>query len=313
MNIIDGVDEYHRGQCKLINNETYVEYYDEYEHIDNTIEYLLENIIFQTRDDNTIKKQNKNYNTLKDLFNSKFCIGCNCSTNKNNNNINNCGTNVCLHGGNYITYINAENKKQLILNNKNRNGNDLIYECSTDLCKCKPNICQNRLLQFGPCKYLKIINVTYNLKKQCGLIATKEIPKGGFICEYIGEILTKEEAVKRHMFNKLHDKMNYIICLNEYSTLSNITEHKTTTEPEQQHIQTFIDPTYKGNIGRYLNHSCDSNCEIFSIRTDGPLPKLGINLYNYKNILFNYTLIIEISFYLLFFFYNKYNLFRYFC
>jgi histone-lysine N-methyltransferase SETMAR len=32
----------------------------------------------------------------------------------------------------------------------------------------------------------------------------------------------------------------------------------------------------KGNIGRYLNHSCDPNCEILSVRVDSIIPKIAI-------------------------------------
>ncbi|CAG4963394.1 unnamed protein product [Parnassius apollo] len=41
-------------------------------------------------------------------------------------------------------------------------------------------------------------------------------------------------------------------------------------------MQTFVDPTHFGNIGRYVNHSCDPNCYIVPVRINSPIPKLAI-------------------------------------
>ncbi|XP_017855953.1 PREDICTED: probable histone-lysine N-methyltransferase set-23 isoform X3 [Drosophila arizonae] len=35
-------------------------------------------------------------------------------------------------------------------------------------------------------------------------------------------------------------------------------------------------PSKRGNIGRYLNHSCQPNCKILPVRTNCPIPKIGI-------------------------------------
>jgi histone-lysine N-methyltransferase SETMAR len=37
-----------------------------------------------------------------------------------------------------------------------------------------------------------------------------------------------------------------------------------------------VDPTTIGNIGRYINHSCQPNAVVVPVRTDIPVPKLCI-------------------------------------
>lgn len=236
-------ENYNRGTLIKTENKIILELKDDYDHHDNSIDYIIENELMPDNKTNSYKE-------LKELYNQTYTKGCLC---KNHN----CSeTKVCCHSQNYILKNN-----ELVLN-KTRLSNDLIYECSNN-CECSTT-CWNRLVQFGPREHLKISEF-YDLNKQLGLISLENIPEGGFICEYIGEILTKDEAVKRSQFNDENNQMNYIICLNEMCSDG--------TGREQQ---TFIDPSLRGNIGRYLNHSCDPNCEIISIRTDGLIPKLGI-------------------------------------
>jgi len=208
---------------------------DDYEHLSDDVEYILENIL---QDDD----ESEEFQSLKDLYNSGILNSCECE--------NFCDK--CPHGGNYI----YEDGK-LILND-DRRCRDLIYECS-DSCRCTN--CHNKLVQFGPCPDLEIKSFG---SKGLGLIGTKPIPKGTFICEYAGEILTSSEAVRRDHQNQLENKMNYIFCLNEINSADGAVS------------QTFIDPSMKGNLGRYINHSCDANCDIISTRVDCIIPKIAI-------------------------------------
>ena len=71
------------------------------------------------------------------------------------------------------------------------------------------------------------------------------LPRGSFICLYAGEYLTTDEA--RSRWSDQHVD-NYILSLRL---------------PDQV---IHIDPRYKGNFGRFLNHSCEPNCLIQVVR-----------------------------------------------
>ncbi|KAL3265382.1 hypothetical protein HHI36_009589 [Cryptolaemus montrouzieri] len=70
------------------------------------------------------------------------------------------------------------------------------------------------------------------------------------------------------MARKLYDKykrkyfMNFIFCVNE--------------KFGENIVKTIIDPTESGNIGRYINHSCEPNCKLYTIRINNEVPKLCI-------------------------------------
>lgn len=59
------------------------------------------------------------------------------------------------------------------------------------------------------------------------------IPKGQFIIEYVGEVITHEEFVKRTKYDEQSAKQYYTMELNN---------------------QLYIDGYHFGNISRYINH-----------------------------------------------------------
>ena len=74
--------------------------------------------------------------------------------------------------------------------------------------------------------------------------------RGTFICLYAGEYLSTDEA--RLRWSDGHDD-NYILSIRlPYQVV-------------------HIDPRYKGNFGRFLNHSCEPNCVIQVVRWGGGL------------------------------------------
>lgn len=257
------MDELNRGTSNYRGGQLQIDLHDDYEHIDSSIEYVIENVL------QTTNTQSTEYSRLQEKFNTFAAQTCDCT--EPNRCMN--GTD-CLHGGNYVIYEDKQtNRRELILN-ENRKSRDLIYECSA-YCSC-PSYCYNRLVQFGPRKDLKIEDYSH-LGKSYGLTTLASIPKGSFVCEYAGEILCPEEAHNRHQMNDANKQMNYIICLNERPMTDDAFAASEMLNPQCM-IQTFIDPSSIGNIGRYLNHSCDPNCEIISVRIDGVIPKLGMIL-----------------------------------
>ncbi|XP_034243049.1 probable histone-lysine N-methyltransferase set-23 [Thrips palmi] len=137
-----------------------------------------------------------------------------------------------------------------------------IVECNSQ-CTCSVKKCGNRVVQFGPRKNLSVFMT--GPEKGYGLKTTELIPKGEFICEYAGEVIGMDEAKIRFKAASMKGEMNYIFVLREFVD----SEKKTVTE-------TIIDPSVIGNIGRYINHSCNPNAGIVPVRVDSPVPVLGI-------------------------------------
>lgn len=145
-----------------------------------------------------------------------------------------------------------------------------IYECNFQ-CSCfkymknsKENpkkemqkFCQNRNVQYGPIDGLEIFSAG---EKGLGLKTKKKLSSGTFICEYAGEVIGVEEAKLRLAKTK---EMNFIFVLKEFAG-------------NQLRSVTCVDPTYIGNIGRYINHSCQPNSAVVPIRVNTALPWLCI-------------------------------------
>lgn len=222
---------------------------DNYEHPHKQqVFYILENIPGPGSADDT-----EDYTELINNFHSQLTTKCDCKKN--------CFDEQCScisnsMGRNY-TFSNKNDRKTYKLLNDNKSNT--IFECN-DLCSCI-NFCGNRLVQKGPCDglYVKKCEIP---EKGVGLYTRDLITKGSFVCEYAGELITKSQAFKRNQSNFIKKQMNFIFCLNEYSN------GKVT--------QTFVDPSCFGNIGRYINHSCDPNCSIIPVRINCPIPKLAI-------------------------------------
>lgn len=229
-----------------------MEFIDEYEHIYNDIKviYIPENIP---------TKETKR--TVEDI-----AVGCQC--------LSLCRVETgCTCLNNFINYdfdlLTTDDNIDSVQNNYTLLKRDMpIYECNQH-CLCV-KYCGNRLVQFGPRKNLKIVaspeDTTKKRKvkktKGASLVTAAEIKAGNFVCEYAGEILSSTEARDRFMRQERKNLMNYIFSLNE-----NFGDSR---------IKTYIDPSVFGNIGRYINHSCDPNCEVIPVRVNSIVPKLCV-------------------------------------
>lgn len=129
-----------------------------------------------------------------------------------------------------------------------------IFECNTR-CKC-PSDCQNRVIQNGITTKLEVF---HSERKGLGLRTLENIDHGMFVCEYAGEIISFDEAKLRTKRQTEHD-MNYIIVVREHHGKGVMATH--------------VDPTYRGNIGRYLNHSCCPNLAMVPVRVNTMVPKM---------------------------------------
>lgn len=99
-------------------------------------------------------------------------------------------------------------------------------------------------------------------KKGYGLIATSYIPAGVFIMEYVGEVLNSKQFEKRASdYSKLMNAHYYFMALSS---------------------DCVIDATKKGNISRFINHSCDPNAETQKWTVNG---ELRIGFFSKKPIM----------------------------
>ncbi|KAG5544386.1 hypothetical protein RHGRI_016964 [Rhododendron griersonianum] len=110
-------------------------------------------------------------------------------------------------------------------------------ECTPGYCPCG-DYCKNQRFQkseYAKTKFFKTEG------RGWGLIADESIKAGQFVIEYCGEVISSEEAQQRSQAYEAQGlKDAYIISLNANS---------------------YIDATRKGSLARFINHSCEPNCE----------------------------------------------------
>jgi hypothetical protein len=110
----------------------------------------------------------------------------------------------------------------------------LFIECSSK-CRCG-EFCDNQ--QFQRYNYAPV-NVIRTEKKGYGIRAEDDIPAETFIIEYVGEVLNNKQFEKRaKKYSKDKNRHYYFMALRSNAV---------------------IDATSKGNISRFINHSCDPN------------------------------------------------------
>lgn len=115
-----------------------------------------------------------------------------------------------------------------------------IYECSPR-CACTAlGKCTNNVTQRG---FTTRSSIRWTGDRGFGLFAEQDIPKGSFLCCYIGEVISTSETTKRWINQKEAEQSNYILVLKEYSTING----------KRQILRTTIDARQKGNVGHFLS------------------------------------------------------------
>ncbi len=135
------------------------------------------------------------------------------------------------------------------------NTSQPILECNSR-CSCSAS-CWNRASQRGLRPGLRV-DRTGN--KGFGVYTEDDIPAGGFVAEYVGEIISNAQADERLRLLGEPDPC-YVLTFKEHM-------------PSGIVLMTNIDATSMGNITRFINHSCSPNLVILPIRTDSILPRL---------------------------------------
>ncbi|XP_004300536.1 PREDICTED: histone-lysine N-methyltransferase, H3 lysine-9 specific SUVH6 [Fragaria vesca subsp. vesca] len=131
----------------------------------------------------------------------------------------------------------------------------LVYECGPT-CKCPPS-CHNRVSQHGIKFQLEIFKTK---SRGWGVRSLNSIPSGKFICEYIGELLEEKEAEARAGNDEYLFDIGNNYNDNLWDGLSSLMPdaHSSSYEVVEEGCFT-IDAASKGNLGRFINHSCSPN------------------------------------------------------
>jgi len=114
-------------------------------------------------------------------------------------------------------------------------------------CNCGPD-CGNRKLSN---REITRTRPAREIGKGWGLIAVDDVKPGDLILEYVGEVLTEEQIQHRlQEHEKLHpnDPNFYIMELQN---------------------NWYIDARDKGSLSRFINHSCEPNCQLERINVGG--------------------------------------------
>ncbi|ODM89038.1 Histone-lysine N-methyltransferase eggless, partial [Orchesella cincta] len=153
-----------------------------------------------------------------------------------------------------------------------------IYECSS-VCSCKLT-CHNRVVQCGMTWPLQIFKTA---KKGWALRALHDIPEGSFVCTYTGEVLSDKEAdeVNLSRISKTHGGF-YMAALNHEEEDD---EKKKPSDRKMMKLEPIdvpfpregdthvVDGRAKGNVGRFINHSCDPNLFMQNVFIDSHDPR----------------------------------------
>lgn len=131
-----------------------------------------------------------------------------------------------------------------------------IFECNSN-CTCDP-LCVNRTTQSYSCHPVLATFETSN--KGIGVCAKEFVSKGTYIGQYVGEILSSAEAMRRLAGLKPYECC-YIVQYKEHMSSGNT-------------LVTNVDAMYKGNLSRFINHSCSPNLMMIPVRSGSLLPRL---------------------------------------
>lgn len=134
---------------------------------------------------------------------------------------------------------------------------ELFIECNEEECPCRER-CQNRRFQKRQYAKVKVIETP---GKGFGLFTCEDLKPGTLVMEYVGEIVNQDQMNER---------------ARKYSAQGQPHFYFMTLRPNQ-----IIDATCKGNLSRFLNHSCAPNCETQKWIVGG---RIKIGLFTLKTI-----------------------------
>ncbi|KAG4111473.1 hypothetical protein ERO13_D13G106500v2 [Gossypium hirsutum] len=121
--------------------------------------------------------------------------------------------------------------------------------------KCGCNMqCGNRVVQRGITCKLQVFWTREG--KGWGVKTLQDLPKGTFVCEYVGEILTNTELFERNLKGSGNEKHTYPVTLDADWGSERVLKDEEAL---------CLDATFCGNVARFINHSlagccCEKHC-----------------------------------------------------
>lgn len=239
----------------------------------------------------------------------EFLVGCTCT--------NNCQDHaVCACTQLTIKATALDKEEKLVLKDASYDHRRLkdvlitgVFECNSK-CSCSSS-CHNRVHQ-QPIKVQLQVFKTEN--RGFGVRALHDIPQGMFVCNYIGNLFNSNDANEegKKFGDEYHCELDLIDiverrkdgyesdvediedieALEENGAASNQLTKEDATEPplKKQRLKSIkdfypeeenvflVDARRAGNVGRYLNHSCDPNVfvqNVFHETHDLRFPKVA--------------------------------------
>lgn len=131
-----------------------------------------------------------------------------------------------------------------------------IKECWTK-CDCN-KFCGNRVVQGGIRCNLQVFWTTEG--KGWGVRTLEDLPKGSFVCEYVGEILTNTELRNRNLRRSSGNHSYSVVLDADWGSRALMEEEVL-----------CLDATFYGNVARFINHRCsDANLIEIPVEVETP-------------------------------------------
>ncbi|XP_020597840.1 probable inactive histone-lysine N-methyltransferase SUVR2 isoform X3 [Phalaenopsis equestris] len=133
-----------------------------------------------------------------------------------------------------------------------------IKECWSK-CGCNKQ-CGNRVVQRGITRNLQVFYTANG--KGWGLRTLEELPRGAFVYEYVGEILTRKEFCDRTVQGYGSAEHTYTLVLDaDWGSVEGLRDEEALC----------LDATFYGNVGRFVNHRCfDANLVEVPVEWETP-------------------------------------------